>query len=86
MTEEQADFMEYEFDNVEKYEGTYSGRGMYGEGTHAVTCDSLADFHNDLGNYIINYAAVASNEELQLLGDALSGLREDSLGRGIILY
>lgn len=86
MTEQQAELLVEYFDNVEEYEGTYSGRGMYGKSTHAVTCGSMGEFLEDIGNFICNDVDRIDRSELNEIGKAISGAQTDNMGHDIIIY
>jgi hypothetical protein len=69
-------------DDVSLYDG-YSGRGMHGERTAGIVCDSLAQL------YKIGIAAgwlEAQAEAEDGAFEAPRNLRTDSLGRDIIVY
>ena len=49
----------------------YSGRGMYGQTTYAITCDYLCDFDEAAMNAV---------------GKTSENYRKDSMGLGVIIY
>lgn len=69
--------------DVALYEG-YSGRGMFGKVTDAVTVSNLADFAAVAAKAGINLER-SREDETEFLED-LQKLRQDSLGRSIIIY
>jgi hypothetical protein len=71
----------------------YSGRGMYGKTTTAITCDSKDDLMEAIGELFFemildakdmgeDYDTIKAKE----LKSVLTNLRQDSLGRGYIFY
>lgn len=64
----------------------YSGRGMYGDNTFAVVFDCQSDFQNALvfAAYAIGRDDSPDSAEDDL--QALSSLRLDSMGLGIVVY
>lgn len=60
----------------------YSGRGMYGKTTSGIVFDTLQDFISVLGDVMIN----EESEERLIVGEAISQISTDSMGRGIIIY
>lgn len=69
-----------EIDRVVRPHEGYSGRGMYGKKTHAVTLDSLSDI------IPVAFAAGMNNPENDELLADLMRLSHDSMGRGVIFY
>lgn len=63
----------------------YSGRGMYGESTYAVTYDSNSDFEAALLNAAFDLGANGADDVEGLLAD-MRNLRKDSMGMGIVVY
>jgi hypothetical protein len=64
----------------------YSGRGMFGETTFAVSGDDI-EFYDALANSIeAIYADDYPNVEMWELTDLLRHIKTDSLGRGTIFY
>lgn len=78
--------------NMELYEG-YSGRGMYGKTTTAITTDSFTDFFDAVGELMLDMVqdAMFRGEEYDIkdaeeLAKVLSNLQQDSMGRGMVIY
>jgi hypothetical protein len=59
----------------------YSGRGMYGKMTTAVTCDDMSDIC-----VAIATAAIEEPDAFKGLKPSDFNFREDSLGRGRVYY
>lgn len=58
----------------------YSGRSMYGETTHAICVDNIGDFV-----MLVALTNVKSSEREEFaLG--LQNIRQDNMGRGIVVY
>lgn len=71
----------------------YSGRGMYGSITTAITCDSKDDLMEAIGELFFEMILDAKDmgedyetENAKELKNALSNLQQDSLGMGYIFY
>lgn len=71
----------------------YSGRGMYGKTTTAITCDDVDDFFSAVGDLMFDMLLDAMNEgedydtkDAEELRNVLSQFRQDSLGMGYIIY
>jgi hypothetical protein len=71
----------------------YSGRGMYGETTTAITCDSKDDLMEAIGECFFEMVLDAKdmgedydNTGVKELKNVLTNLQQDSLGRGYIFY
>ena len=61
----------------------YSGRGMFGNTTTAISFENENDFYNAIGAIIQD----GDPEELKELAEFLNGtVRTDSLGHEIIIY
>ena len=62
----------------------YSGRGMYGETTHAVVCNSLTQVISS----IINNAEIFVQDECeyQIPLFKVGSFRWDSFGKGVVIY
>jgi hypothetical protein len=58
----------------------YSGRGMDGKQTAAVSCGSTAEF------LVAACRAVRHSEDPDALLEAMESLRYDALGKGMIFY
>lgn len=78
--------------SMELYEG-YSGRGMYGKTTTAITTDSTDDFFDAVGELMLDMVrdAMFGGEDYDIkdaeeLAKVLSNLQQDSMGRGVVLY
>jgi len=67
--------------NGEIYED-YSGRGMFNETTTAITFDSMSDFNEAIADVMV----AEDQNEREIVADFLRNYREDSLGKGIIVY
>lgn len=73
------------FGDLELHED-YSGRGMYGKTTFAVSGDE-SEFYDTLANSIeAIYADDYPDVEMWELADLLRHIKTDSLGRGTIFY
>lgn len=80
MTAEQAEFLKAACDNDSIPCGihpTYSGRGMYGKTTVAISAPSLADLLGAVLNYTAQHDGLAVDWDY---------LRHDSLGFDVIIY
>jgi hypothetical protein len=71
----------------------YSGRGMYGKTTTAITGDSMNDLMAAIGELFFEMVLDAKDmgEDYDTTGakdlkDVLLNLQQDSLGRGYIFY
>lgn len=71
----------------------YSGRGMYGKTTTAITCDSMNDLMAAIGECFYDMVLEAMRDgnvydetNAVELTSVLSNIRQDSLGRGYIFY
>jgi hypothetical protein len=66
----------------------YSGRGMMGRQCLGVQCDSVATFVEQILTVAREQCETLRQLQLTIEGieDALRGMRQDSLGRNIILY
>ena len=71
----------------------YSGRGMYGKTTTAITCDSMNDLMEAIGEcfYDMVLGAMSDGNDYDEtnaveLTKVLQNLRQDSLGMGYIFY
>jgi len=79
---------------IEPYEGTYSGRGMYGEGTHAVLFDDHATLLECVALSVRNVMEYATDldeigevrKKVNMHAAELGRLRFDSLGLQLIAY
>ncbi len=71
--------------DVEPYPA-YSGRGMYGRTTCAVTAASTKDFSAAVCAAAFNVAGEIGPRERDEMIEEIRGLAEDSLGRGIVVY
>lgn len=80
MTRETADLIAEQSVEVEIRPG-YSGRGMYGETTFAVTGDA-----GDVQDAILYAAYAAGQRDNEGIMDDLKRLRRDQLGMGIVVY
>ncbi len=84
MTKELADLLTEDMGEIRD---DYSGRGMYGTQTYAVSFDSESDFRTSALS-----AAFALGEQAETDDDvydhleALKLLRMDSMGLGIVVY
>lgn len=63
----------------------YSGRGMFGKETCAVDVDSVSHLVGALANFALSEFAL-NEEEKEALEELSEGLRQDSMGFGIVLY
>jgi hypothetical protein len=78
---------------VELYEG-YSGRGMYGDSTDAVTFDNWSDFVQSVAAAAIRLSedhdetAEKSDDNIDpdMFVHDLGAIRTDNMGRGVIVY
>lgn len=71
----------------------YSGRGMYGNTTTAITCDSKDDLMEAIGELFFEMILDAKDmgedydtTKAKELKNVLTNLQQDSLGRGYIFY
>lgn len=71
----------------------YSGRGMFGNTTTAITCDEVDDFFSAVGDLMFDMILRAMRKGMEYdikdaeeLRDLLSTFRQDSLGLGRIIY
>lgn len=62
----------------------YSGRGMYGKQTQAVVVPSVVAVLGAVMNYVRKHVMPDADELNDL--PSLSGLREDSMGRSVVIY
>jgi tRNA(Ile2) C34 agmatinyltransferase TiaS len=60
----------------------YSGRGMFGETTTAITFDSNLEFYEAIADVMVN----EEQEQREMVADFLRNIQKDSLGNGIIIY
>lgn len=60
----------------------YSGRGMFGSTTTAITCDSEEQFNEGIAEIMEN----EDSENISIVAKAVRSLRKDSLGIGMIFY
>lgn len=60
----------------------YSGRGMFGSKTDAVTFDSEREFMNAIAEVMVS----DDEDERELVAEAIRNIRSDSLGLGVIYY
>lgn len=81
MTQKAAEILSSFYSN--QLHTDYSGRGMYGKTTYAISC-SQEDFLKSLANIIEDYTY--SKEEKREVAFALRSLQTDSLGMDIIYY
>jgi hypothetical protein len=80
LAEQLVDMLNEEGDEAEVYEG-YSGRGMYGNSTTGVTCNSLGT--------LLSIVISRANELVNNDGDPIYETTEfstDSMGRDTIIY
>ena len=70
---------------IDVYEG-YSGRGMYGSETTGIRCDGMRALLVGVALHCGNLDAGEDSEALEDVVTAMNGLRQDSLGMGIIVY
>lgn len=76
---------------LEIYE-EYSGRGMYGKTTTAVTCDNVSQFMESVGEAFMDmiYEAAGDDdyntEKAEELAKVLYNLQQDNLGMGVVIY
>lgn len=64
----------------------YSGRGMFGEKTHAIVCDRLNEFLVALATTAGELGLAGKDEDLEQITLACQDLRQDQMGLGIVLY
>jgi hypothetical protein len=82
MKQEAAELLKECADDDCSMRSDYSGRGMFGKSTHAVTFESMSDFHTALANAAW---ALGENSDAELL-EELKGLGSDAMGTGIVVY
>lgn len=72
MTESEAlEIMSYDHDGKLELDESYSGRGMFGKTTYAITCDDIKDFDDAC---------------IDALAKASSSYRKDNMGLGYVIY
>ena len=64
----------------------YSGRGMYGSTTAAIVADSLGEFMVGLARYCGDLDPCHRDGEIEEVVLAMTNLRTDNMGRGVVLY
>lgn len=67
------------------YQSNYSGRGMYGRSTPAISCDSDAPVHAAIVEALVTSSGIGHEEMLDILYE-LFPLKTDSLGFQVIYY
>lgn len=84
MTKEQAEtLVEYDPTGEIDHRPQYSGRGMYGDTTHAVVLPSVNDFHLIVSEVMKN----GTEEEQVTISELLAnGIRTDNMGLDMIIY
>jgi hypothetical protein len=90
MQQAQAEFLAgaLEFAGFDAEASTYSGRGMYGEETHAVTGDfALEDVLQAVMGYLVDILDPSAGSDTSVIPDIRNvPIRTDSMGRGIVVY
>ena len=85
MTDKQAEFILSALDwcGVEGIgiQANYSGRGMYGKDTYAITCPSLIDVLESVLTYV-HEGKVHHRDIPPFTGE----LYQDEMGKGVVLY
>lgn len=64
----------------------YSGRGMYGRTTAAVTAENASEVMAAIAQATRGLAQLEKDEEIDEFIEDLRGLRADSMGLGVVLY
>lgn len=75
---EVANYGDHEF----KHHKNYSGRGMFGEHTSGVVCDSLVEFLNVVAHIIVT----EEEDSVRMVAEAITDISTDSMGKNIIIY
>ena len=76
---------ENSYDEVEVRED-YSGRGMYGETTAALTAESLSSIIVGMVRAAVELADSEDDASVEELVDFAEGMRTDNMGLGIVVY
>lgn len=84
MTKDQAEtLVEYDHTGEIDHRTKYSGRGMFGDTTHAIVLPSMNDFHTIVGSIMSD----GTQEERVVISELLAtGVRQDSMGLSIVIY
>ena len=64
----------------------YSGRGMFGKTTAAVTFDSLVGFQSALMAAALELGSCNKRGTQEIRDELLGGFASDSMGHGIVVY
>ena len=80
MKKEVAELLEYNNYDIEVRDD-YSGRGMYGQETYGVVCSQ-----DDYNQAVAEVMRSGTEQERELLADALLNMRTDSMGMDMIFY
>ncbi len=65
----------------------YSGRGMFGKTTAAVTADSQSDLLRAVARATLKlHAAANCDQEVESFLEEMGGLRKDAMGLGVVYY
>lgn len=64
----------------------YSGRGMFGKQTFAVTMPSVSALASVCANFALNATSESIEENREALEEIVKGFRSDSMGMDIVIY
>lgn len=66
---------------------SYSGRGMFGQQCLAIICDNTGKLFSDLIDFVeCNFNSEERSDMYSDISQAFSHMKEDTLGRGTVVY